>query len=246
MPLEEVYSALGYMDSSALEEGWRAAQRYDAFDAEAFNKRVLSSLDAIGADLTPVDDLYLCPFCDKISFRPQKRGEEVVLACSSCRSTIALNTEVWDDPRRRIRYLSVTSGYPGVYILHHILALHERGRAHSGPSGAESRDIEKAVASLSSPDEEVRYRAARYLRVRRPRQAFEPVAAALASEPVAKIRVMLVQALPSIGGRDAIPHLVAATEDADPAVRRAALQALSSFEDALVGRAGKLVVGGGR
>lgn len=62
--------------------------------------------------------------------------------------------------------------------------------------------------------------------------------AALSSEPVAKIRVMLVQALRSIGGKDAIPHLVAATEDADPAVRNAALHALSSFEGAVVSNVG--------
>ncbi|HDS62825.1 MAG TPA: HEAT repeat domain-containing protein [Methanofollis liminatans] len=234
MHLEEAYSILGYKDSSALEEGWRTAQRYDAFDAEKFNKRILSSLDAIDADLTPVDGLYVCPFCDKISFRPQRRGEEVVLACSSCRSTIALNPEVWEDPRRRIEYLSFTSGYPGVYILHHILVLHEKNRAQPGISGAESKDVEKAVASLSSPDEEVRYRAARYLRIRRPPQAFTSAVAALSSEPAAKIRVMLVQALPSIGGRDAIPHLIAASEDADPAVRGAALHALSSFGGAVV------------
>ncbi|NVO66151.1 HEAT repeat domain-containing protein [Methanofollis tationis] len=88
----------------------------------------------------------------------------------------------------------------------------------------------------------MRYRAARYLRIRRPLRAFEAVAAALSSEPAAKIRVMLVQALPSIGGRDAIPHLIAASEDADPAVRGAALHALSSFEgivvDEVTGRAG--------
>ena len=234
MPRDTFFKIVGYKDISDIEEQWRAARKYDAFEAEKFNKTMLSALNEIDADLAPPDGIYVCPFCDKISFRPQRREDDAVLTCSSCRSTIALNCEVWDDPRRRIEYLSLTSGYPGAYIIHHFLTLHRNDSVRPVISDAEARELQKAVDSLSSPDEEVRYRAARYLRIRRPLRAFEPVVAALSSEPVAKIRVMLVQALPSIGGRNAIPHLLAAAEDADPAVRGAALHALSSFEGAVV------------
>jgi len=235
--MEEAYKILGYKDFSALEEGWRAARRYDAFGAEKFNKKILSSLDAIAADLTPADDLYVCPFCDKISFRPRKSEEDVFLTCSSCGSNITLNNEVWKNPHKRIQYLSLTSGYPGVYILHHIIRLHGEHGIQPVISDARSTEIDKSILSLSSPDEEVRYRAARSLRLRRPPQAFGSMVAALGSEPVAKIRVLLVHALSSVGGKDAIPHLIKATEDTDPAVRSAALQALSSFGDTGVGEA---------
>lgn len=221
-----------------MEEQWRAARRYDAFEAEKFNKAMLSALDATDADLVPPDDIYVCPFCDKISVRYLKKGGEVYLKCSACGSAITLNDEVWGNPRRRIEFLSLTSGYPGIYILHHALALHKKDHTQPSLSGSESKDVENAVHSLSSPDEEVRYRAARYIRIRRPPQAFTPAVAALGSEPAAKIRAMLVQALPSLGGRDAIPHLIAASEDADPAVRNAALHALSSFEGAVVSNVG--------
>lgn len=191
---------------------------------------MLSSLHEIEVDLTPPDDLYVCPFCDKTSFRYQKREGEVFLACSSCGSNITLNDEVWKNPRRRIEILSLTSGYPGVYILRHLSVLYGKHDSQSAILDAESMEIEKAFHALSSPDENVRYRAARSLRIRHPPQAFGPVVAAFGSEPLAKIRVLLVQVLPSIGGTDAIPHLVTAMEDADPAVRKAVLHALSSFE----------------
>jgi len=234
--LGEAYSALGYGDYSALKEEWRAARGYDAFEAEKFNKRILSSLNAIEADLVPIDGLYVCPFCDKVSFKPQKRDEDVFFTCSSCGSTIELNDEVWEYPRKRIEYLSFTSGYPGAYILHHFIVLQGNRSAQPAIRNPEVKRLEENIHCLSSPDEEERYRAARYLRLRRPIQAFESVVAVLGSEPSARIRVMLVHALPSIGGRDAIPHLIAAREDSDPAVRNAALQALSSFEDTVVDR----------
>jgi len=234
VPRDTFFKIVGYKDISDIEEQWRAARKYDAFEAEKFNKTMLSALNEIDADLAPPDGIYVCPFCDKISFRYLKKEGEAHLRCSACGSAVTLNNEVWENLRRRIEYLSFTSGYPGIYILHHLIALHEKNSAQSVISGAESKDVEKAIASLSSPDEEVRYRAARYLRIRRPPQAFMSAVAALSSEPVAKIRVMLVQALRSIGGKDAIPHLIAATEDADPAVRNAALHALSSFEGGVV------------
>jgi hypothetical protein len=234
VPRETFFKIVGYKDISDIEEQWGAARKYDAFEAEKFNKSMLSALNTIDADLAPPDDIYVCPFCDKISVRYLKKEGEVFLRCSACGSSVTLNDEVWENPRRRIEFLSLTSGYPGAYILHHFLALHGNNRDKPVIPDSESREIEKSIRSLSSPDEEIRYRAARYLRLRRPPQAFTPVVTALGSEQVTKIRVMLVNALPSIGGRSAIPYLITATEDVDPAVRKAALQALSSFGETVV------------
>ncbi|MGZ3307432.1 MAG: HEAT repeat domain-containing protein [Xanthobacteraceae bacterium] len=88
------------------------------------------------------------------------------------------------------------------------------------------------VAALSSPDSETRWSAARALGGRA--DAVPALAAALAAEPVARVREAIMTALMRVGDEASVMALLPYLRSQDAALRGASIEALQALPEAIL------------
>lgn len=96
----------------------------------------------------------------------------------------------------------------------------------SGAAVQAASSFDDLVANLKSPNVRTRLDAAAALGKTRRTEAVTPLAAAIRSEPEARVRQEVVKALRDLRDLSAVPALVAAMSDVEPAVREEALGTL--------------------
>ncbi len=96
----------------------------------------------------------------------------------------------------------------------------------SGAAAQAASSFDDLVANLKSPNVRTRLEAAAALGKTRRVEAVTPLAAAIRSEPEARVREEVVKALRDLRDLSAVPALVAAMSDVEPAVREEALGTL--------------------